>query len=105
MSYLSQERSYTLLLADELQNFLNDIVTDSPHLGRAKSRDGLSTTLGARQLTKKRPNDPLVDASKIWKRGEGAGLEEVVVAEVNVEAVAELFQTLAELIMAPSMEY
>jgi hypothetical protein len=31
-------------------------------------------------------------------------LEEVVVAEVDVEAVAELLQTRAELILAPSLE-
>jgi hypothetical protein len=34
------------------------------------------------------------------------GLEEVVVvAEVDVEAVAEFLQTLAELILAPSLEH
>jgi hypothetical protein len=31
-------------------------------------------------------------------------LAEVVVAEVDVEGVAELLQTLAELILAPSLE-
>jgi hypothetical protein len=33
------------------------------------------------------------------------GLEEVVVAEVEVEAVADLLQTLADLILAPSLEH
>jgi hypothetical protein len=33
-----------------------------------------------------------------------SGLDEVVVAEVDVEAVAERLQTLAELTLAPSME-
>jgi hypothetical protein len=33
------------------------------------------------------------------------GLEEVVVAEVDVETVAELLQTQAELILAPSLEH
>jgi hypothetical protein len=32
------------------------------------------------------------------------GLDEVVVAEVDVEAVAELLQILAELTLAPSLE-
>jgi phospholipase C len=59
----------------ELQNFLNDVVTDSPHLGGMKSADGPSTARGGGQPTKKRNlEDPLVRASKIWKRnGVGRG--------------------------------
>jgi hypothetical protein len=62
----------------ELQNFLNDIVTDSPHPGGVKSTVGPSTTHGDGQPTKKRTyEDPLVGASKIWKRnnvdGRGRG--------------------------------
>jgi hypothetical protein len=58
----------------ELQNFLSDIVNDSPHMGGAKSTDGPSTAHGVGQLTKKRTaEDPLVGASKIWKRYNGIG--------------------------------
>jgi hypothetical protein len=58
----------------ELQNFLNDIVTDSPHLGGVKSTARPSTTYGGGQPTKKRPyGDPLVGASKIWERYNGDG--------------------------------
>jgi hypothetical protein len=49
-SHRSQE-GYNLKLV-ELQNFLNDIVTDSPHvLGGAKSTDGPSTKHGGGQPT------------------------------------------------------
>ena len=58
----------------ELQKFLYDVVTDSPHLGGVKSTPRPSTTLGGGQPTKKRTDeDPLVGASKVWKRNNGAG--------------------------------
>jgi hypothetical protein len=51
----------------ELQNFLNDVVTDSPELGNIRSSAGPSV-----QPTRKRNfDDPLVEASKIWKRNGG----------------------------------
>jgi hypothetical protein len=53
----------------ELQNFLNDAVTNSPHIGGMKSNVGPSTTLGSGQPTIKRDlEDPFVGASKTWKR-------------------------------------
>jgi hypothetical protein len=56
----------------ELQNFLNDVVTYSPELGGMRSTVGPSTTLGDGQPTRKRnSDDPLVGASKIWKRNGG----------------------------------
>jgi hypothetical protein len=58
-------RGYNLKLV-ESQNFLNDVVTDSPHLGGVKSTVGPSTTHGGGQPTKKRTyEDPLIGASKI----------------------------------------
>jgi hypothetical protein len=69
------QKGYTLPLV-ELQNFLNDIVTYSPHLGRVKSSVCPSTTHGGGQLTKKRTfEDPLVGAAKIWKRDNGSSSE------------------------------
>jgi hypothetical protein len=66
------QKGYNIKLV-ELQNLLNDVVTDSPHLGGMKSTAGPSTALGGGQPTRKRnPEDPLVGASKIWKRN-GAG--------------------------------
>jgi hypothetical protein len=58
----------------ELQNFLNDIVTDSPQLGGVKSTTCPSTTHGGGQPSRKRSfDDALVGPSKIWKRN-GGGL-------------------------------
>jgi hypothetical protein len=45
-------KGYTLKLV-ELHNFLNDVETDSPHLGGVKSTIGPSTTHGRGQPTKK----------------------------------------------------
>jgi hypothetical protein len=65
------QRSYNVHLV-ELQNFLNDVVTDSPHLGGVRSTSCPSTTLGGGHPTKKRNlDDPLVVNSKIWKRNGG----------------------------------
>jgi hypothetical protein len=62
----------------ELYFFLNDFVSDSPHLGRARSTATLSTTHGGGQPTRKRPNDDLlIEASKRWQRGEGSWLGRV----------------------------
>jgi hypothetical protein len=47
-------KGYVLKLV-EMQNFLNDIVTDSPHLGGVRSTAGPSTIHGGGQLTKKAP--------------------------------------------------
>jgi hypothetical protein len=66
------QRGHNLKLV-ELQNFLNDIVADLPHLGGVKSTVKPSTSRGGRQPTEKRScEDPLVVASKIWKRNNGA---------------------------------
>jgi hypothetical protein len=70
--HLSQNKGYDLKLV-ELQNFLNDDVTDSPHPRDEKSTTEPSTTLGGGQPTKKRTyEDNFVGASKIWKRNNGA---------------------------------
>jgi hypothetical protein len=47
------KRGYTLPLV-ELQNFLDEIVTDSPHIGRARSTIGPATTHGGGQPTELR---------------------------------------------------
>jgi hypothetical protein len=61
------QKGYNVTLV-ELQNFLNDVVTDSPELGNMRSLTGPYT-----QPTRKRDSDdPLVGASKIWKRNGGA---------------------------------
>jgi uncharacterized membrane protein YgcG len=60
------QKGYQITLV-ELQNFLNDVVTDSPQLGKAKSTAGPSS-----QPTRKRNfEDPLDEASNIWKRNKG----------------------------------
>jgi hypothetical protein len=57
------QKGYNITLT-ELQNFLNDVVTDSPELGGMRSTTGPSTTLGGGQTTRKRnADDPLVGAS------------------------------------------
>jgi hypothetical protein len=57
----------------ELQNFLNDVVTYSPHLGGVKSTAGPSTSRGGGQPTRMRNvEDPLVGDSMIWKRNYGS---------------------------------
>jgi hypothetical protein len=64
-------RGYNVQLV-ELQNFLNDVVADSPHLGGVRSTTGPSTTPGGGQPTRKRNfDDPLVGASKVRKRNGG----------------------------------
>jgi hypothetical protein len=73
-SHRSQEKGCILPFV-ELQHSLDDLVTNSPHLGRVRPAATQSTTHGGGQLTRKRPNDdPLVEASKRWQRGEGSGL-------------------------------
>jgi ADP-ribose pyrophosphatase YjhB (NUDIX family) len=65
------QRGYNVKLV-ELQNFLNDVVTDSPQLGGIRSTTGPSTSHGGGQPTRQRNfEDPLVGASKIWKRNGG----------------------------------
>jgi hypothetical protein len=65
------QRGYIVQLV-ELQNFLNDVVTDSPYLDGIRSTFGPSTSPRGGQPTKKRNfEDPLVGASKIWKRNGG----------------------------------
>jgi hypothetical protein len=60
------QKEYHITLV-ELQNFLNDVVTDSPELGNTKSTTGPSA-----QPTKKRNlEDSLEEASNIWKRNKG----------------------------------
>jgi hypothetical protein len=65
------QRGYDVKLV-ELQNFLNDIVTDSPQLGGVKPIARPSTTLGGGQPSKRRNfEDFLVGATEIWKRNGG----------------------------------
>jgi hypothetical protein len=55
-----------------VQNCLNDLVTDSPHLGRSRPAPIPSNNHGGGQPTGKRPNDDvMVEASKRWQRVEG----------------------------------
>jgi hypothetical protein len=57
----------------ESQNFLNDLVTDSPHLCRAKSAHALAKH-GSSRRAKERPLDELeVEGIKLFERGEGSG--------------------------------
>jgi hypothetical protein len=60
------QKGYQITLV-ELQNFLNDVVTDSPELGNMKSSAGPS----AQPTRKRNIEDPLVDASNMWKRNGG----------------------------------
>ena len=53
-------RGYQITLV-ELQNFLNDVVTDSPELGNARSAAGPS----AQPTRKRNLDDPLEDASNV----------------------------------------
>jgi hypothetical protein len=65
------QRGYNVQLV-ELLNFLNDVLTDSPQIGGMRSTAGPSTTHGGGQPPRKRNlDDPLVGASKIWKRNCG----------------------------------
>jgi uncharacterized membrane protein YgcG len=60
------QKGYQITLV-EPQNFLNDVVTDSPELGNTKSTAGPSA-----QPTRKRNfEDSLDEASNIWKRNKG----------------------------------
>jgi len=60
------QKGYPITLVEQ-QNFLNDVVTDSPELGNTRSTAGPST-----QPTRKRNlEDPLDEASKMWKRNRG----------------------------------
>jgi hypothetical protein len=60
------QKGYLITLV-ELQNFLNDVVTDSPELGNMRS----SASPSAQPTRKRNFEDPLVEASKIWKRNGG----------------------------------
>jgi hypothetical protein len=63
------QKGYNITLV-ELQNFLNDVVTDSPELGSMRS----SASPSAHPTRKRNFDDPLVGASKIWKHnGDGRG--------------------------------
>ena len=65
------QKGYNITLV-ELQNFLNDVVTDSPELGSMRSIAGPSIAPGGGQPTRKRnSDDPLVGASKVLKRNGG----------------------------------
>jgi hypothetical protein len=65
------QKGYNIRLVEQ-QYFLNDIVTFSPQLGGIRSTAGSSTTPGGGQPTRKGNfDDPLVGASKIWKRNGG----------------------------------
>jgi hypothetical protein len=64
--YRSQEKDYIMPMV-ELQDFLNDLVTDSPHLGQAFS------SRGGRQIQKRPLDNPKVVATKRQERDEGFG--------------------------------
>jgi hypothetical protein len=57
-----------------LQNFPNDLVTDSPHLGRARSAPTPSDHHGGSRPTEKRPlEDQKIEGAKHFYRGEEFG--------------------------------
>jgi hypothetical protein len=59
----------------ELQIFLNNLVTDSPHLSRAQGAPASSSSFGGSRSAESRPLDnPEVVATKRSERGEGPGL-------------------------------
>jgi hypothetical protein len=81
---------------------LNDLVTDSHHLAHARSAAKSIDNHGGRRPTKKRPHeDPEVEGTKRFQRG-----EDLVVVEVVAIVVAEVgfLRTLAELILIPLEE-
>jgi hypothetical protein len=84
----------------ELQKLLNDLVTDSPHMARAKNTSPQVTTKS--QLIKKRPFDnPDAEGSKRHQRGEGSGRGR---GRGKCGGKGRTFQTMAEWISAPSLE-
>jgi hypothetical protein len=91
------QKGYQITLV-ELQNFLNDVVTNSPELGNMRSSAGPS----AQPTRKRNLEDPLVDASKIWKRnggGRGRGVDvdvEATMVDV-VKHMAALTSTLSQM--------
>jgi hypothetical protein len=60
------QKGYNITLV-ELHNFMNGVVTDSPELGSMRS----SASPYAQPTRKRNFDDPLVGASKIWKRNGG----------------------------------
>jgi hypothetical protein len=60
------QKGYNVTLV-ELQNFLNDVVTDSPELGSMR----FSASPSAQPTKKRNFIDSLVGASKIWRRNGG----------------------------------
>jgi hypothetical protein len=69
------QKDYNVTLV-EMQNFLNDVVTDSPELGgiRFTARPSPAAPGGGQPIRKRNSDDPLVGASKILKRnGSGRG--------------------------------
>jgi hypothetical protein len=95
------------MLLMELQNFLNDLMTDSPHRCRERSAPTPSDNPGGSRLPKKRSFENLVvEANKRLQRGVGSGLGRGRGrGGPIVEAVFDLFQTLAILISTLSLEF
>jgi hypothetical protein len=60
------QKGYQITLV-ELQNFLNDVVTDSPELGNMRSTAGPS----AQPIKKRNLEESLDEASNIWKHNRG----------------------------------
>jgi hypothetical protein len=88
-----------------LQNFMNDLVSDSPHMGRARSAQP--------HLTTHEVVDPLRSvllkvhrscALNDFIEAKNLGLVETVVVEAIVEALADILQAPTELISTPSLE-
>jgi hypothetical protein len=58
----------------ELQHFLNDLVHYLPHLGHASNALTQANNPRGYRLTEKRPIDnPNVEGSKRYRRGDGSG--------------------------------
>jgi hypothetical protein len=85
-----------------LQNFLNDLVANSPHLGRAKNAPNPTDNHGRSKLAKKRPLDTQdVDATIAF---EVRDLGEAIVVEAAAVKGASSFKTPTELTYVPSLE-
>jgi hypothetical protein len=91
----------------ELQNFLNDLVPDLPHMGRARSakapphnpRSSRTSKKRFLRVQRSRAINDFIEAKDL-----SLVEVEVVVVEAILKAVADLFQALAELISTPSLE-
>jgi hypothetical protein len=97
------QKGYNITLV-ELQNFLNNVVIDSPELGGMRSTVGPSTTHGGGQPTRKRnSDDPESEPLRYGNAMVVAVVEAEDVEAIMVEVVVNHLQTLAEMNSAQSL--